>query len=57
MGCPVNKIAICGHSGSGLLKNPDKIGEIISSLVDNLSLPITAKIRSGWDDTCINAIE
>lgn len=57
MGCPVNKVAMRGHSGCFLLKDTKKIYEIISTLVDNLPVPVTAKIRSGWDDKHINAIE
>ncbi len=57
MGCPVNKVAIRGHSGCFLLKDTEKIYEIITSLVDNIPLPITAKIRSGWDEENINAVE
>lgn len=57
MGCPVNKVALRGRSGCFLLKDTEKIYEIITSLVDNVSIPITVKIRSGWDDDNINAVE
>ncbi|MBE6486424.1 MAG: tRNA dihydrouridine synthase DusB [Methanosphaera stadtmanae] len=57
MGCPVRKVAIRGHSGASLLKDVDKIQDIVSTLVDSVSVPITAKIRSGWDFENINAIE
>ena len=57
MGCPVNKVALRGRSGCFLLKDTEKIYEIITSLVDNVSIPITVKIRSGWDEDNINAVE
>ena len=57
MGCPVPKVAIKSQAGSALLKNPDKIYEIVKSVVDNTTTPITVKIRSGWDENNINAIE
>ncbi len=55
MGCPVPKVAIKSQSGSALLKNPDKIYEIVKSVVENVNTPITVKIRSGWDEKNINA--
>ena len=57
MGCPVPKIALKSQAGSALLKNPDKIYEIVKAVVDNVSIPVTIKIRSGWDDSSINAVE
>lgn len=57
MGCPVPKIAIKSQAGSALLKDPDKIYEIVSAVVKNVSVPVTVKIRSGWDNTSINAVE
>lgn len=57
MGCPVPKVAIKSQAGSALLKNPDKIYEIIKAVVDSTNTPITVKIRSGWDDKHINAVE
>ncbi len=57
MGCPVPKVAIKSQAGSALLKNPDKIYEIVKSVVENTNTPITVKIRSGWDENNINAIE
>lgn len=55
-GCPVDKVTKDG-SGSGLLKNPDKIGEIISNMVAAVDIPVTVKIRLGWDEASINAID
>ena len=57
MGCPVPKIAIRSQAGSALLKNPQKIKEIVSSVVKSVSCPVTVKIRSGWDSNSINAVE
>jgi len=56
MGCPVPKVAIKSQAGSALLKNPDKIYEIVKNIVDNIKTPITVKIRSGWDEKNINAV-
>ena len=57
MGCPVPKVAIKAHSGSSLLKEPKKVGEIVKSVVDSVNVPVTVKIRSGWDKENINAVE
>ena len=53
-GCPVDKITKDG-SGSGLLKHPELIGEIIAEMVAAVSIPVTIKIRAGWDDDSINS--
>ena len=57
MGCPVPKVAIKSKAGSALLKNPDKIKEIVSAVVKAVSVPVTVKIRSGWDANSVNAVE
>ena len=57
MGCPVTKVAVKAQAGSALLKDPDKIRDIVSTVVDTVDLPVTAKIRSGWNNKCINAVE
>ena len=57
MGCPVPKVAMRAQAGSALLKNPEKIGEIVKSVVEAISIPVTVKIRSGWDENHINAVE
>lgn len=57
MGCPVPKVALKSQAGSALLKNPDKIYEIVSAVVKAVSVPVTVKIRSGWDEASINAVE
>ena len=57
MGCPVPKVAIKSQAGSALLKNPQKIKEIVSAVVEAVDVPVTVKIRSGWDSKNINAVE
>ncbi len=57
MGCPVPKVAISAQAGSALLKSPDKVYEIVKAVVDNVSVPVTVKIRSGGDANNINAVE
>lgn len=57
MGCPVPKVALRAQAGSALLKNPEKIYEIVKAVVEAVSVPVTVKIRSGWDEAHINAAE
>lgn len=57
MGCPVNKVAVEKQSGSALLKNPQKVRSIIENVSDSVNTPVTVKIRSGWDEQCINGVE
>ena len=57
MGCPVPKVAVRAQAGSALLKSPKKIFEIVSAVVKAVPIPVTVKIRSGWDYNNINAIE
>ncbi len=57
MGCPVPKIAIRSQAGASLLKNPEKIREIVAAVVEAVNVPVTVKIRSGWDNNSINAVE
>lgn len=57
MGCPVPKVAVRAQAGSALLKNPEKIYEIVSAVVKAVPIPVTVKIRSGWDQNHINAVE
>lgn len=56
MGCPVPKVAGNG-AGSALLKNPNLAFDIVKSMVNTTSIPITVKIRKGWDDDNVNAVE
>lgn len=57
MGCPVPKVALHSDAGSGLLKNPTKVKEIVEAVTKAVNIPVTVKIRSGWDSDSINAIE
>lgn len=57
MGCPVPKVAIKSQAGAALLKSPEKIREIVSEVVKAVPVPVTVKIRSGWDSNSINAVE
>ena len=56
MGCPVPKVAVKSQAGAALLKEPQKIYEIVSSVVEAVNVPVTVKIRSGWDQNNINAV-
>lgn len=51
-GCPVDKVTKDG-SGSGMLKTPEKIGEVISSIRKAVKIPVTVKIRAGWDENSL----
>lgn len=55
-GCPVPKVAGNG-AGSALMKNPKLFGEMITAAVKSTDIPVTVKIRKGWDDSSINAVE
>ena len=57
MGCPVPKIALKSQAGASLLKDPDKIEKIVKSVVNSVNIPVTVKIRSGWDSNTINCVE
>ena len=57
MGCPVPKVAVRAQAGSALLKNPEKIYDIVKAVVESVPIPVTVKIRSGWDNNSINAVE
>ena len=56
MGCPAPKISSNG-SGSALMKNPRLCGEIVKAVTAVIDIPVTVKIRKGWDDDSINAVE
>lgn len=56
MGCPVPKVAGSG-SGCALMKTPKLASEIIKEMVKLSTVPITVKIRKGWDDDNVNAVE
>lgn len=56
MGCPVPKV-VNNREGSALMKNPKLAGEIIGAVVKAISKPVTVKIRKGFDDDHVNAVE
>nr|WP_304011314.1 tRNA dihydrouridine synthase DusB [Ruminococcus bromii] len=56
MGCPAPKISSNG-SGSALMKNPRLCGEIVKAVTAVTDTPVTVKIRKGWDDDSVNAVE
>lgn len=56
MGCPVPKV-VNNREGSALMKNPRLAGEIIKAVARSVAKPVTVKIRKGFDDNSINAVE
>ncbi len=56
MGCPTPKIVRNGE-GSALMKNPELAARIVASVVKAVSVPVTVKIRKGWDEQSVNAPE
>jgi len=56
MGCPAPKVA-AGGGGSALMKNPDLAGKIVKAVAGAVPVPVTVKIRKGWDDSAVNAVE
>lgn len=56
LGCPVNKI-VKSDAGAKLLLEPLKIYEIVKDVVENVKKPVTVKMRTGWDDNTIYAVE
>ncbi|MBR2133579.1 MAG: tRNA dihydrouridine synthase DusB [Eubacterium sp.] len=56
MGCPAPKVAMNG-GGSSLMKKPELAGEIVRSVSQAVNIPVTVKIRKGWDDDSVNAVE
>ena len=56
MGCPVPKV-VNNHEGSALMKNPQLVEKILSTMVKRISKPVTVKIRRGFDEDNINAVE
>ncbi|MBE1556144.1 tRNA dihydrouridine synthase DusB [Sporosarcina limicola] len=56
MGCPVNKIIRC-EAGAKLLLSPEKIYDMVKAVVDNVDKPVSVKIRIGWDEEHIFAVE
>ncbi len=56
MGCPAPKVASSG-GGALLMKNPVLAAQIVEAVAKVSTVPVTVKMRSGWDDTVINAVE
>ena len=56
MGCPVPKVVGNGE-GSALMKQPKLVEEIVTAVVKAVRKPVTVKIRKGFNDTCVNAVE
>lgn len=56
MGCPAPKVAMNG-GGASLMKNPQLAGEIVKAVSSAVPVPVTVKIRKGWDDNSANAVE
>ena len=56
MGCPAPKVSNTG-SGSALMKNPSLCGEIVAAVKKAVPVPVTVKIRKGWDASSVNAVE
>lgn len=56
MGCPVNKVIRC-EAGARWLLDPDKIYEMVSAVVEAVEKPVTCKMRIGWDEEHIYAVE
>ncbi len=56
MGCPAKKVTT-GYSGSALMKDPDHALSLIEAVVGAVDVPVTLKMRLGWDDDCLNAAD
>ena len=56
MGCPAPKV-IKNGDGSALMRNPKLAAEVLTAVVKNSEKPVTLKIRKGWDDDSVNAVE
>ena len=56
MGCPAPKVAASG-GGALLMKSPELAERIVKEVVNAVNIPVTVKMRSGWDDNTINAVE
>ena len=54
--CPVTKVTSKGE-GSGMMKEPRKLGQVLKAIVDHTDAPVTVKIRAGWDENSVNARE
>jgi len=54
--CPARKVVSRGE-GAGLLREPEKLGKLLKVIVENTRVPVTVKIRTGWDEPSMNAVE
>ena len=57
IGCPVPKVALRSDAGAGLLKSPELVRQIVTAVVNAVNVPVTVKIRIGWDLNNINAVD
>lgn len=57
MGCPAPKVAVSSGGGSALMKNPELAARIVDAVANAVNIPVTVKIRSGWDGSSKNAVE
>lgn len=55
-GCPMPKI-VCGGAGSALMKTPELFGEVVRTAARSTDIPVTVKIRKGWNEKSVNAVE
>ncbi len=56
MGCPAHKVA-CSGEGSGMMRNPENAEKIVREVVKASALPVSVKMRLGWDDKSINVLD
>lgn len=56
LGCPVPKV-IKAEAGAALMRKPDHAQRILEAMVNAVSIPVTVKMRTGWDDACINVVD
>lgn len=56
MGCPVPKV-VRNNEGSALMQQPKRVGALLAAMTKAVSVPVTVKIRKGWDDDLVNAVE
>ena len=55
MGCPAPKVAVSSGGGSALMKDPELAARIVDAVANAVKVPVTVKMRTGWDDNSINA--
>lgn len=56
MGCPAPKV-VKNHEGSAMMRNPENAHQVLKALVGAVDMPVTVKMRLGWDDKSINIME